>query len=868
MVRAYYQASCFAILFFLLSIPTAVAQPIRVGIKDDLIELQAVDSRTVQISYLLYKKTDNPSAIIDPGFHAHGSFRSVDTSNNHIHIEGDLYSIDITVSPLTISFFSSDHRLLFSSVADSGITDYDCHAKLIPSEYYGLINHTWQFARYAEPLHVHSGDQGNASGLFLWSPKGIGLLADVDDAIASINGSSGDFEYSKIESQRKNNVLYLISGTPREIFTSISNILGKPHLPPLWSLGFLHSKWGQDEKEVFTKVDLYRSKDIPVDAFILDFEWMDWGKPWGEFKWNPGTFPSAQSGKFADSLEDFGITLMGIRKPRIHLYEPEGIYARDNGYILHGTEDTDYMSKKVVGLVDYFNPEARKWFWNSYIDSSRDPYKRGIKGFWNDEAGYKRSLYSMYMQRTQYEGQRSYNNERVFSLNRNYFVGSNRYAYGLWSGDIPSSFISLSEQRTSLLTSSMMGAGWWSMDVGGFLGIESTDPMISEMYIRWMQMGVFVPFYRIHSILRFQREPWLYGADAERISANFIRLRYTLLPYIYDSFHQYTVDGIPPVRPLVFDYPNESQTIYENRAWLFGDNILVAPNVHYKARSVTFYLPQGNWINYWNDAMIAGGGEVTISSELDQIPIFIKEGAIIPERQYGRFSTDDLAFRSIEFHVYAGAEASTTFYEDDFKTYDYEKGIFASIPYHHYHSALSEKITIGPGETVYKPEARSGFFIFHLLEQFPTDVVYNGVRLVETNLNSIKKSAFESWARDTINGLVIVHVANPFNEGEIELISSPVLPVTLGGSLDAPTVSVFPNPAIHDITCLIDLPTADEISIRLIDLLGREFFTSKSTLHLGNNQLVIPTGIMPSGTYYLQVNASNLQVVKQVVVSK
>ncbi|MBS1904329.1 MAG: DUF5110 domain-containing protein [Bacteroidetes bacterium] len=832
----------------------------------DTIVFVAADDRTFEMSYRLANNLDTATIIFDPNYHPSGVFTRVDSDANGLHIRGGAYSIEATTSPFAITVRDANDRIVFATYPDTGFRSNGCYAQILQhADYYGLDNRTWGLARGDWPAWVFTGDYGKASGLLLWTTDGYGIVADVDDGGANATGWTGNFYYDKTNSRRRDNHLYMTFGTPWQIFRSFADILGKPTMPPLWSLGFLHSKWGQDQKDDYDLAHQYRSRNIGVDAFAFDYEWMDWGQPWGEFRWNPTAFPDAESGVFADSMQKLGISLMGIRKPRIHVDQPEGQYAVTHKYFLPDSAFYDYVSFQRVALLDFYNPKVRQWYWQSLVDSSRDPFKRGLKALWNDEVGYHRSLYCPNMQKAQYDGQRSYNNYRVFSLNRNYSVGVNKFAYGMWTGDIQSDFTTLQFQKQGVLNSALLGLGWWSMDIGGFWGYPDSSVGVAERYIRWMELGAFVPFFRIHGCIGREREPWLYGTEAERVSREIIKLRYTFLPYTYGLFRTFVDDGIPPVRPYVFDYPTDFISHYENKAELYGPSMIVAPVVDSLARSITFHVPPGTWVNYYTDSLVAGSADATLDAPLDRVPILIKRGAIIPEQIPGRFSLDSESYRDIRFHVYSGASDTTSYYEDDFTSYNYEHGEYAKIPYRHTYSRDAEHITVGAQEGEYAVRPRHGFFIVHCLDRGIARVLYDGVALDTMSLSDVYDRTQTGWALDSIAHQLVISVSDPFRAADI--ILEPIIDYSKPAeSLRQIAVDVVSNPTQGSIRWNVYSPTDTDIHSTISTVTGAIVYQSNDHAFAGEN-LFSPNGtVFTPGTYELVVTGKGWSVTKKVIV--
>jgi alpha-glucosidase len=219
----------------------------------------------------------------------------------------------------------------------------------------------------------------------------------------------------------------------------------------------------------------------------------------------------------------------------------------------------------------------------------------------------------------------------------------------------------------------MSGMGFTGSDIGGFAEQPS-----AELYARWIQLGVFHPFCRTHSSGHHgEQEPWSFGDEVIDITRKFVELRYQLLPYLYTMFWQYVNDGVPMLKPLVYFDQEDKQTHYRTDEFIFGNQILVCPILEPNALGRRMYLPQGNWYNYWTQELVKGKRELWVATDFDQIPLFVKEGAIIPKypiQQYvGELEIVDL---SLEIFYKLGKEKSHV-YEDAQDGYDYNKGRYS-----------------------------------------------------------------------------------------------------------------------------------------------------------------------------------------------
>ncbi|GLQ51728.1 TIM-barrel domain-containing protein [Dyella flava] len=517
---------------------------------------------------------------------------------------------------------------------------------------------------------VKAGEQGYPGAPFVWSTHGYGVL--VDTIGAKFDLADGHIKVSGIS---RPDVSYdVIAGTPPQIFKGLSDLSGAPPLFPKWAMGFTNSQWGIDQQELLEIVHGYRARHIPIDNFTFDFDWKAWGDDnYGEFRWNTKKFPDGPSGALKQTMDQLGMHMTGIMKPRIHVNTEEGRYAQAHSYwAASRPQTTDYFSLEPVRELDFDQAAVRAWFFNAALKHSFDT---GIVGWWNDEADDTDSdTQFLNMQRALYEGQRAYTPIRVWSINRDFYLGAQRYAYGLWSGDIDTGFDSMAAQRQRMLSAIDVGEMKWGMDTGGFKGHPD-----DENYARWIEFAAFVPIFRVHGTVGEKRQPWVYGPIAEKAASDAIRLRYALIPYIYSYERAATTDGVGLVRPLYFDYPNDPQVSGDVDAWMFGDSLLVAPVVTKGQAEKAIYLPAGQWIDYFKGTVYHGGQTIQYavdSKNWSDIPLFIREGAIIPSQPVMDY-VDEHPVTELSVDVFP-AEHATHFdyYDDDGDTYAYEHGAF------------------------------------------------------------------------------------------------------------------------------------------------------------------------------------------------
>jgi alpha-glucosidase len=585
---------------------------------------------------------------------------------------------------------------------------------------------------------ARAGAQGNGGAPLVWSTAGFAVLSDSNGATFDL--ASGSLRVSRLS--RPDPDIYLILGDPRTLFAGVAQLSGHPPLFPKWTLGFINSQWGIDEKELLADVRTYRAKHIPLDAFELDFDWKAWGEDdYGEFRWNRQKFPDGPSGKLAKELDASGVHLIGIMKPRIHVDTVEGRYASTHRlWIPDEKPSPDYFSHKPVEDLDFDNPATRAWFFNPTLAKSFDT---GIVGWWNDEADEAGGdTQFLNMERALYEGQRAHSDTRVFSLNRNFWLGAQRYAYGLWSGDIQTGFASMALQGSRMLSAIDVGEMWWSMDGGGFHGHPS-----DENYARWMEFGAFTPIFRVHGTFQEKRQPWRYGPIAERAATHAIRLRYTLLPYMYSYAWHDHVSGVGLVRPLTFGWPSDPNVRNDSSAWLFGQYLLVSPVVQQGATEKRLYLPAGVWTDWASGRIYLGGRTITLPVDgrtWSDIPLFIRQGAIIPTQPVEDYVAERPVTTARVDVFPDSTQSEFDYYDDDGKDYEYERGDYflQRVSVQATQGAVS--LTTAAASGSYRPALRHFMFAIHRV--LATQVARDDAPLTRVaDLAALQQCASACW---------------------------------------------------------------------------------------------------------------------------
>jgi alpha-glucosidase len=713
---------------------------LSIAIGEDRLEIKVCASNIVRVNFMPKGESSPETEVL-----AQAEFKPVDA-------KVDLDSDPITVSTggMTVKIAKDDARVsVYDASGDLIVGGLDPEAAAggvsfshsAGQHFYGISGFEAKAPSAAGMLRdsggpVKAGYQGYSGGPLAWSTSGYGILVDSDGGAFAIDDSSIRFTGCS----KKNVEYFVMLGGPSEIMSALSDLSGKTPMFPKWAMGFMNSQWGIDQKELESIVETYRAKRIPIDCMILDFDWKDWGGDhYGEWNWNQAKFPDGPSGKLKAEMDAQGIRLAGIMKPRIHIDTEQGTYADEHKFWLPNRYAyRDYFSNKSVNDLDFTKPECRAWFFEHFKQS----FDTGIAGWWNDEADGFNNFEFMGMERSLYEGQRAYSDKRVFSLNRNFYLGSQRYAYGLWSGDIDTGFGSMAAQRERMLTAVGMGEAKWGMDSGGFNGTPS-----AENYARWIEFGAFVPIFRVHGTDNEKRQPWRYGDLAEKAAAKAMRLRYALIPYVYSYERRAFEEGVGLVKPLYFDWPSDPKVANDKEAWMFGDYLLVSPVVLPKQASKDIYLPEGAWIDYFTGRSYKGGQTISYvlnAETFDDIPLFIKSGAIIasedPEDYVGEKPRS-----AIYLDVFPdAAPTSFSYYDDDGATYGYEKGQYFKQIMRTWREGSGARFSVSSPEGSYDP--KTPFYLCRLHGLGADSVSLDGAALpMAASLDGLLKGAGPGW---------------------------------------------------------------------------------------------------------------------------
>jgi alpha-glucosidase len=563
---------------------------------------------------------------------------------------------------------------------------------------------------------------------------------------------------------------YFFAGpAPKAILSRFTELVGRMPLPPLWSLGYQQSRWSyHPESRVREIASGFRTNRIPCDVIYLDIDYMD---GYRVFTWNPKEFPDPK--RLVSDLASQGFRVAVIMDPGI---KTDTMYAAYRSG-LSGDCFVKYPDGRIFmgdvwpgrcAFPDFTSDNARHW-WGEQMSGLIDV---GVRGWWNDmnepsvfnvptktmdltvlhnDGGLwtrhakNHNIYGMQMTRATYEGSLRLNpSERPFVLTRASYAGGWRYTAS-WTGDNVASWEHLRMALSMCLGLSISGQPFVGSDIGGFIGYPS-----GELFARWLQLGVFTPLMRAHSVINEKnKEPWEFGAEFTDINRSTIALRYQLLPYIYNVMAEASNTGIPAMRPLVLEFPEDPRFGGAEDEFVFGSDLLVAPVLSPGAQKREVAFPAGTWYDFQTGQKFAGGSNNTIDAPLQKLPFFARAGAIIPGQQVMQYTQQE-AIDPLTLNVFpitSDGTVTTHYYEDDGRSYDYLKGTVLRRTHTQQRAGNTLAVEIGPAEGTYRPPTRHLVLRVVDVEKLPVAVIANGTPLskVETSQETLPAG---SWKYD------------------------------------------------------------------------------------------------------------------------
>jgi alpha-D-xyloside xylohydrolase len=559
---------------------------------------------------------------------------------------------------------------------------------------YGLGQHqagVWNYRGESVDL---SQDNTNISVPLMLSSNGYGIYWN-NDSRGRMNNRFANYLFLSSEAADTIDYYFIYGPEFDSIIAGYRELTGAAPLYGKWAYGFWQSKNKYNsQQELLDVAKRYRAEHIPVDNIVQDWFW--WTNM-GDFHFDPKRYPDPKG--MVDQLHGEHFHIMFSIWP--YFYPGSDVYAEMDklGYFIDRTKSKAYHPQGMA-VYDATNPAAGAYYWNLV---NKSLLSIGADAFWMDTtepetegqeenvltynklalgngARYA-NLYPLATTGVVYDGQRKVSDkERVYILSRSAYAGDQRYGVTAWSGDLVSDWETFKRQIPAGLNFELSGIPYWTTDIGGFVSTNPNSPAYRELYVRWFEYGTFCPIFRTHGTRTTnQNELWSYGPEAQKILVAFDKLRYQLIPYIYSVAWKTTSESYTPMRPLVMDFREDTRAQNIGDEFLFGPSILVAPVTEPDATTRHLYLPKGLWYDFWSGAAVQGGQAIDAAAPLERIPLYVRAGAIVPlgpDMEYAAEKPAD----PIELRVYKGADGAFTLYEDENDSYNYEKGLRATIP--------------------------------------------------------------------------------------------------------------------------------------------------------------------------------------------
>lgn len=573
------------------------------------------------------------------------------------------------------------------------------------------------------------------------------------------------------------NYYYINGPDPKQVLERYTGLTGRMPLPARWQIAYHQSRYSYyPESMVRFIAQNFRERHIPCDALFLDIHYMD---GYRIFTWNKDRFPDPAA--MLTDLRRQGFRVVTIIDPGVKVDPDYWVYQQGQAgnEFVRMPDGKPFIGKVWPGdavFPDFTLERVRGWWGTLYKGLIAD----GVAGFWNDmnepsvfdvpsktmpldavfdDHGLKCSqakvhnVYGMLMSEATRDGILKYRpNERPLVITRDTYAGGQRYA-AVWTGDNSSTWEHLRLSLPELMNMGMSGLSLVGADIGGFALSASPD-----LYTRWLQAGVFYPYCRTHTEFGSRnQDPWSYGNRREQINRHSIELRYRLMPYLYNVFHQSAETGLPVMRALLLDYPDDPRAVETQDEFLIGDDLLVAPVLKDGEAARRVYMPKGEWYDFWSRRRYDGPAEIRVKAPLDSIPLFARGGAVIPTQQVVEY-TDQAPINPLTLEIFPQGDTSRDYYEDDGLTYDYRHGAYLRQTFNVKAGGSRISVETSARKGAYQPPERALEFRIHSELCAPHQVETGGQPLTQVDSAQKLDEAGAGWWFDEHSGAVLIKV--------------------------------------------------------------------------------------------------------------
>jgi alpha-D-xyloside xylohydrolase len=623
----------------------------------------------------------------------------VESSDAHLRLISDRICLDVELDPFHIAFSGPQGIFLeqdrgttivtdtlgvlpcgYSEVDGQRVAFHDSFVSEPDEHYYGFGEKFTDFDKRSQRLEMWNYDaygvhheQAYKNVPFYISTRGYGIFVD---SVRRVNFDMGQSNHAAVQIVVPDSALdyYVIAGPdPKDIIRRYADLVSHPILPPKWSLGTWMSSGFKDDNadSVLERARELRARHIPCDVLHLDCYWQKYGL-WSELLWDRAMFPDPD--RLIREVHELGFHVCLWINSYIGTASERFTEGRAKGYFLKNPAGEPYVAQlwgnyhPPVAVVDVTNPEAARWYREMLrvllrqgIDVFKTDFGEGVaadavayNGMTGDEL---HNLYTLIYNDLVAGVTAEETGRGGLVWGRSTYAGGQRHA-AQWGGDPNCTYSALASTLRGGLSMAMCGHAFWSHDMGGF-HVQPTP----DLYIRWTQMGLFSPMSRWHGITT--RLPWAYGPDAERITRNVTGLRYRLMPYIYTQAATAAVEGLPIIRPMVLEHPDDPLTYTLDLQYYFGPDILVAPIYNESGRRPV-YLPKGQWIDFHSHELIDGPVVRKLTVPLDVLPLYVRANAIIPTMDpVDHLPDGPFPFVTFDAYLLPGGTGTCTLHDED-----------------------------------------------------------------------------------------------------------------------------------------------------------------------------------------------------------
>ncbi len=720
----------------------------------------------------------SPSGLEPPGAFVVdiGDFWYVGTAELHLFIEKAPFRLIVLDSAFELVSYEAAPGVMWDDETGLVLT----RRFALPGErYFGLGMRGGPIERTGRALVMRNSDQagygvdalyqsypffytlgsGGAHGLFLDNPAYPFFdMNSTGEGVVLFGAERGELDY------------YVIGGpTTQDVANRYARLTGFNQLPPKWSLGYHHSRYGWlSAEEIRGIAERLRADDFPTDTLWFDIDYMD---NLQKFTWNTVTFPAPQ--QFMAELDAMGFRRVYIDEPCIRTDDRLWPYLDALGYFVADGANGESLVNNIwfgeVSWFDFSNSDASDWMSEQiavFVQS-------GIDGLWNDlnepannfmpEAEFAfdgdprgeteaRNLYALLANKAAWEGQLlARPNVRPWNFSRSGYSGIQRYAH-TWSGDANSDWPTLRINIEMSISMGLSGQNQFGHDTGGFLG--SPD---AELFVRWLEFSAFTPLFRNHAVNTAEpREPWVYGEPYTSLIRDVIKTRYRFLPYLYSLFEDAARTARPVLAPTLFYAPGDPSTHTQDHDYLLGPNLLVAPVYLPGATTRDVYLPYGSdWVDFHGTQLWSGGQTVTVDAPLGRTPLFVRAGSVLPLGP-DVTHTGDGTPAHLEVHVFPGGNGEFVLYEDDGETFDYRNGAFRYTRIAAVVAGNDTSVTVTPLAGSYEPGPRDVTLHLRGKAQSPAGVSLDGNALDQVADAAALAGLASGWYHDAEATAVVV----------------------------------------------------------------------------------------------------------------